>query len=144
MVVQMIEMCCKVCEIGVFLKVVKNMLVLCVVVGIEFEVVKDVLIGLLLYVFLIEEFGVVGCLIKEFVKGNDKLKVKVVFVEGKLYLVEYVDVLVLLLIFEQVLGMFVCVLVELVLMFVCVVKVVVDQQGGGDVVVVLVDVEIVV
>lgn len=134
MVVQMIVMCKQVCEIGVFLKVVKNILVLCVVEGIEFVVVQDKLVGLLLYVFLFEEFGVVGCLIKEVVKINDKFKVKVVLIGGEVFLVSYVDVLVLLLICDQVLVMLVCVLIELVMMFVCVIKVIGDKQNGGEIV----------
>ncbi len=73
---QMTAMRKKARESGVFLKVVKNTLASRAVVGTEFEVVKDALVGPLLYAFSTEEPGAAGRLIKEFAKGNDKLKAK--------------------------------------------------------------------
>ena len=119
-------------ESGVFLKVVKNTLVSRAVAGTEFEVVKDALTGPLLYAFSTEEPGAAGRLIKEFAKGNDKLKAKVVSVEGKLFPAEHVDVLASLPTREQALAMLARVLAEPASMFARVVKAVADKQGGGE------------
>ncbi len=131
-VAQMTEMRRKARETGVFLKVVKNTLASRAVVGTEFEVVKDALTGPLLYAFSTEEPGAAGRLIKEFAKGNDKLKAKVVSVEGKLFPAEHVEVLASLPTREQALAMLARVLAEPATMFARVIKAVADQQGGGD------------
>ncbi|KRA29767.1 50S ribosomal protein L10 [Rhodanobacter sp. Root627] len=120
-------------ESGVYLRVVKNTLASRAVAGTEFEVVKDALVGPLLYAFSTEEPGAAGRLIKEFAKGNDKLKAKVVSVEGKLLPAEHVDVLAALPTREQALAMLARVLAEPATMFARVVKAVADQQGGGEV-----------
>jgi large subunit ribosomal protein L10 len=129
---QMTAMRKKARESGVFLKVVKNTLAARAVVGTEFEVVKDALTGPLLYAFSTEEPGAAGRLIKEFAKGNDKLKAKVVSVEGKLLPAEHVEVLASLPTREQALAMLARVLAEPASMFARVVKAVADKQGGGD------------
>lgn len=131
-VAQMTEMRRKARETGVFLKVVKNTLASRAVVGTDFEVVKDALTGPLLYAFSTEEPGAAGRLIKEFAKGNDKLKAKVVSVEGKLFPAEHVDVLASLPTREQALAMLARVLAEPASMFARVIKAVADQQGGGN------------
>lgn len=131
---QMTAMRKKARESGVFLKVVKNTLASRAVVGTEFEVVKDVLTGPLLYAFSTEEPGAAGRLIKEFAKGNDKLKAKVVSVEGKLFPASHVEVLASLPTREQALAMLARVLAEPASMFARVVKAVADKQGGGEVV----------
>lgn len=120
-------------ESGVFLKVVKNTLASRAVVGTEFEVVKDALVGPLLYAFSMEEPGAAGRLIKEFAKSNDKLKAKIVSWEGQLLPAEHVDVLASLPTREQALAMLARVLAEPATMFARVVKAVADQQGGGEV-----------
>lgn len=120
-------------ESSVYLKVVKNTLASRAVVGTEFEVVKDALVGPLLYAFSMEEPGSAGRLIKEFAKGNDKLKAKIVAWEGKLLPAEHVDVLAALPTREQALAMLARVLAEPATMFARVVKAVADQQGGGEV-----------
>ncbi|MCX7513862.1 50S ribosomal protein L10 [Frateuria sp. STR12] len=130
---QMTAMRKKARESGVFLKVVKNTLVSRAVAGTEFEVVKDVLTGPLLYAFSTEEPGAAGRLIKEFSKTNDKLKPRLVAVEGKLLPAEHVDVLAALPTREQALAMLARVLAEPATMFARVVKAVADQQGGGEV-----------
>ena len=132
-VAQMTAMRKKARESGVFLKVVKNTLVSRAVAGTEFEVVKDALTGPLLYAFSTEEPGAAGRLIKEFAKGNDKLKAKIVSVEGKLLPAEHVDVLAALPTREQALAMLARVLAEPATMFARVIKAVADQQGGGEV-----------
>lgn len=129
---QMTAMRKKARESGVYLKVVKNTLASRAVVGTGFEVVKDALTGPLLYAFSTEEPGAAGRLIKEFAKGNDKLKAKVVSVEGKLLPAAHVDVLASLPTREQALAMLARVLAEPASMFARVVKAVADKQGGGD------------
>ena len=129
---QMTAMRKKARETGVFLKVAKNTLASRAVVGTEYECVKDVLVGPLLYAFSKEEPGAAGRLIKEFAKGNDKLKPKVVAVGGQQYPASHVDVLASLPTLEQALGMLARVLAEPAAMFARAVKAVADKQGGGE------------
>jgi len=129
---QMTAMRKKARETGVFLKVVKNTLASRAVAGTEFEVVKDALVGPLLYAFSTEEPGAAGRLIKEFAKTNDKLKAKVVSVEGKLLPAAHVDVLASLPTREEALAMLARVLAEPAAMFARAVKAVADKQGGGE------------
>ena len=119
-------------ESGVFLKVVKNTLASRAVIGTDYEVVKDALTGPLLYAFSMEEPGAAGRLIKEFSKGNDKLKAKVVAVGDKLYPASHVDVLAALPTRDQALAMLARVLSEPAAMFARAVKAVADKQGGGE------------
>lgn len=119
-------------ESGVFLKVVKNTLASRAVTGTDYEVVKDELTGPLLYAFSMEEPGAAGRLIKEFSKGNDKLKAKVVAVGDKLYPASHVDVLAALPTRDQALAMLARVLSEPAAMFARAVKAVADKQGGGE------------
>jgi len=130
---QMTAMRKKARETGVYLKVVKNTLASRAVEGTGFEVVKDALTGPLLYAFSTEEPGAAGRLIKEFAKGNDKLKARVVSVEGKLLPAAHVDVLASLPTREQALAMLARVLAEPASMFARAVKAVADKQGGGEV-----------
>jgi large subunit ribosomal protein L10 len=130
---QMTAMRKKARETGVFLKVVKNTLASRAVVGTEFEVVKDALTGPLLYAFSTEEPGAAGRLIKEFAKSNDKLKAKVVSVEGKLLPAAHVEVLASLPTREQALTMLARVLAEPATMLARAIKAVADKQGGGEV-----------
>jgi len=130
---QMTAMRKKARESGVFLKVVKNTLASRAVGGTEFEVVKDALTGPLLYAFSMEEPGAAGRLIKEFAKTNEKLKPRVVSVEGKLLPAAHVDVLASLPTREEALAMLARVLAEPAAMFARAVKAVADKQGGGEV-----------
>ncbi|MBN8896558.1 MAG: 50S ribosomal protein L10 [Rhodanobacter sp.] len=132
-VAQMTAMRKKARESGVYLRVVKNTLASRAVAGTEFEVVKDALVGPLLYAFSTEEPGAAGRLIKEFAKDNDKLQAKLVSVEGKLLPASHVDVLASLPTREQALAMLARVLAEPATMFARVVKAVADQRGGGEV-----------
>ena len=70
-------------ETGVYLRVVKNTLASRAVAGTDYECVKDELVGPLLYAFSTEEPGAAGRLIKEFAKGNDKLKAKPATAKGQ-------------------------------------------------------------
>lgn len=128
---QMTAMRKKAREIGVFLKVVKNTLATRAVAGTEFEGVKDALTGPLLYAFSIEEPGAAGRLIKEFSKTNDKLKAKVVAVEGKVFPAAHVDVLAALPTRDEALAMLARVLAEPAAMFARAVKAVADKQNDG-------------
>src|SRR4249919_2561278 len=129
---QMTAMRKKARETGVYLRVVKNTLASRAVAGTEFEVVKDSLVGPLLYAFSTEEPGAAGRLIKEFSKGNDKLQAKVVAVGGQLLPAAHVEVLASLPTLEQALAMLARVLAEPASMFARAVKAVADQQGGGE------------
>jgi large subunit ribosomal protein L10 len=129
---QMTAMRKKARETGVYLRVVKNTLASRAVAGTEFEVVKDSLVGPLLYAFSTEEPGAAGRLIKEFAKGNDKLQAKVVAVGGQQYPASHVDVLASLPTRDQALAMLARVLAEPAAMFARAVKAVADKQGGGD------------
>ena len=129
---QMTEMRKKARETGVYLRVVKNTLASRAVAGTEYECVKDVLVGPLLYAFSTEEPGAAGRLIKEFAKGNDKLLPKVVSVGGQLYPASHVDVLASLPTRDQALAMLARVLAEPASMFARAVKAVADKQGGGE------------
>ena len=130
---QMTAMRKKARETGVYLRVVKNTLASRAVAGTEFEVVKDSLVGPLLYAFSTEEPGAAGRLIKEFSKGNDKLQAKVVAVGGQQYPASHVDFLASLPTLEQALAMLARVLAEPAAMFARAVKAVADKQGGGEV-----------
>ncbi|QNN79409.1 50S ribosomal protein L10 [Pseudoxanthomonas mexicana] len=129
---QMTAMRKKARETGVYLKVVKNTLAVRAVVGTEFEIVQDKLVGPLLYAFSTEEPGAAGRLIKEFAKGNDKLQPKVVSVGGQLYPASHVEVLASLPTRDQALAMLARVLAEPASMFARAVKAVADKQGGGE------------
>ena len=130
---QMTAMRKKARETGVFLKVVKNTLAARAVTGTEYEVAKDSLVGPLLYAFSTEEPGAAGRLIKEFAKSNEKLKAKVVSVEGKLLPAAHVDVLASLPTRDEALAMLARVLAEPAAMFARAIKAVADKQGGGEV-----------
>ena len=129
---QMTEIRKKARETGVYLRVVKNTLASRAVAGTEYECVKDVLVGPLLYAFSTEEPGAAGRLIKEFAKGNDKLQAKVVALGGQLYPASHVDVLASLPTRDQALAMLARVLSEPAAMFARAVKAVADKQGGGE------------
>ena len=118
-------------ETGVFLKVVKNTLAARAVEGTDYAVVKDKLVGPLLYAFSLEEPGAAGRLIKDFAKGNDKLQAKVVSIGGEVFPPSHVDVLASLPTREQALAMLARVLAEPAAMFARAVKAVGEKQEGG-------------
>ncbi len=130
---QMTAMRKKARETGVYLRVVKNTLAARAVMGTEYECVKDVLVGPLLYAFSTEEPGAAGRLIKEFAKGNDKLQAKVVSMGGKLMPGSDLERLASLPTRDEALAMLARVLAEPASMFARAIRAVADQQGGGDV-----------
>jgi large subunit ribosomal protein L10 len=119
-------------ETGVFLKVAKNTLAARAVEGTDYAVVKDALVGPLLYAFSLEEPGAAGRLIKDFAKTNDKLQAKVVSIGGELFPASHVEVLASLPTREQALAMLARVLAEPAAMFARAVKAVGEKQEGGD------------
>src|SRR5690606_37610444 len=90
---------------GVFLKLAKNTLVSRAVEGTGYECIKDSLTGPLLYAFSQEDPGAAGRLIKDFAKGNDKLKSRLVSLGGQMYPGTHVDVLASLPTRDQALAM---------------------------------------
>ena len=97
---------------GVYVKVAKNTLVRRAVAGTEYECVEAQLAGPLLYAFSTEDPGAAGRLVKEFLKGNDALKPRLVAIGGKAYPASHVDVLASLPTREQALSMLLSVLVQ--------------------------------
>ncbi|MEF2147467.1 50S ribosomal protein L10 [Luteimonas sp. FXH3W] len=120
-------------EEGVFLKVIKNTLAARAVEGTDYEVVKDSMVGPLLYAFSTEEPGAAGRVIKEFAKGNDKLIAKFVVVGGTAYPASHVEVLASLPTRDQALSMLLSVLVEPATRVARVVKAIGDklEEGGA-------------
>ena len=97
---------------GVFLKVAKNTLVERAVEGTDYGCVQGALTGPLLYAFSQEDPGAAGRLVKEFAKGNDKLKARIVAIGGKVYPGTHVDVLASLPTREQALSMLLSVMIQ--------------------------------
>ena len=95
-----------------FLKVAKNTLVRRAVEGTDYVNAADQLVGPLMYAFSVEDPGAAGRLIKEFAKGNDKLKAKLVAIGGQIYPGTHVDVLASLPTREQALAMLAGVLAQ--------------------------------
>jgi large subunit ribosomal protein L10 len=69
---------------GVYLRVVKNTLARRAIQGTDFECMQDGLVGPLVLAFSQEDPGAAARVMKDFVKTNDKLVVKLVSVSGKL------------------------------------------------------------
>lgn len=104
-VAQLTELRVKARQGGVFVKVAKNSLVRRAVEGTDYQCVADALTGPLLYAFSKDDPGAAGRLIKEFSKGNDKLKPRLVAVGGQMYPATHVDNLAELPTLDQALGM---------------------------------------
>ena len=118
-------------ESGVYLRVVKNTLASRAVAGTEFECVQDALVGPLLYAFSTEEPGAAGRLIKEFAKGNDKLKAQVVSMGGKLMKGSDLDMLASLPTRDQAIAMFLRLLSEPATQVARVIKAIGEQKEGA-------------
>ena len=97
---------------GVYVKVAKNTLVSRAVEGTDYECVKETLTGPLLYAFSKEDPGAAGRLIKDFAKGNEALKARLVAIGGKAYPASHVDVLASLPTRDQALSMLLSVMVQ--------------------------------
>ncbi|MEW7976100.1 MAG: 50S ribosomal protein L10 [Candidatus Sedimenticola endophacoides] len=81
---QMTQLRVKARESGVYLRVVKNTLARRAVEGTDFECMKDGLTGPLVLAFSQEDPGCAARVIKDFVKTNDKLVVKLVSIGGRM------------------------------------------------------------
>ncbi len=71
-------------EQGVYLRIVKNTLARRAVEGTSFECMQEGLVGPLVLAFSLEDPGAAARVLQDFVKGNEKLQVKVVSIGGKL------------------------------------------------------------
>jgi len=80
--------------------------------GTDFDVIKDDLVGPLLYAFSMEDPGAAARLIKDYAKTNEKLKAKLVSIGGQKYPASHVDVLASLPTRDQALSMLLSVMVE--------------------------------
>lgn len=69
---------------GVYMRVVRNTLARRALEGTQFACIQDKLVGPLLLAFSHEDPGAAARLIKEFVKTNDKLKVKALAIDSQL------------------------------------------------------------
>jgi large subunit ribosomal protein L10 len=72
-------------EEGIFLKVIRNTLAKRALAGTKFECMQDGLVGPLLFAFSNDEPGSAAKVIRDFAKSNDKLIVKLVSLDGKLF-----------------------------------------------------------
>ena len=88
---QMTELRAKAREQGVYLRVIKNTLARRAVEGTGFECIKDSLVGPLVLGFSQEDPGAAARVIKDFVKVNKEMEVKVVALSGKLLTVNDLD-----------------------------------------------------
>ena len=71
-------------EAGVYLRVVRNTLARKAFENTNFECMRDGLVGPLVLAFSNEEPGSAARVVRDFAKGNDKLVVKLVVLEGEL------------------------------------------------------------
>ncbi len=69
---------------GVYLRVVRNTLARIAVEGTEFECVKGALVGSLVLAFSREAPGAAARLVRDYIKENNKLEVKLLSISGKL------------------------------------------------------------
>jgi len=104
-VAQLTELRQKARQAKVFVKVAKNTLARRAVEGTDYAVVKDALVGPMLYAFSEEDPGAAGRLVKEFSKANEKLIPKVVAIGGQMFPGSHVEKLASLPTREQALSM---------------------------------------
>ena len=71
-------------EAGVYLKVVRNTLARRALENTQFECMRDNLVGPLLLVFSNDEPGSAAKVVRNFVKSNEKLEVKLISLDGNL------------------------------------------------------------
>ena len=83
-VAQMTDLRRKARASGVYLRVVKNSLARRAVTGTDFECMQEGLVGPLVLAFSQEDPGAAARLVKDFVKTNEKLQVKLVSFGGQL------------------------------------------------------------
>ncbi len=76
---------------GVYLRVVRNTLARRAVEGTEFECMREGLVGPLLLAFAGEEPGSAARVVRDFAKGNERLVVRLVAINGELVPAERID-----------------------------------------------------
>jgi len=81
---ELTELRSKARETGVYLKVVKNTLAKRALEGTPYECMRDGLVGPLMLAFSQEDPGSAARLVKDFVKQNDLLAVKMISIGGEL------------------------------------------------------------
>ena len=90
---------------NVELRVIRNTLAKRAFAETDYACVEDVLVGLSLFAFSMEDPGAAARLFKDFAKANDSFEVKALSVSGQLLGKEQIDVLANLPTLEQALGM---------------------------------------
>lgn len=90
---------------NVYLRVVKNTLVRRAVEGTSFECMKDGLTGPLVMAFSMEDPGAAARIIKDFVKANPKMEVKLVSISGRLLPASDLETLAKMPTYEQALSL---------------------------------------
>ena len=88
---QMTELRAQARRAGVSLQVVRNTLAKKAFSGTSFECVSEKLVGPMILAFSLEAPGAAARLIKDFSKGNERLKIIALSVGGKLYGPEHLD-----------------------------------------------------
>lgn len=82
---QMTELRAKARDGGVYLRVVKNTLARRAIKGTDLECMQEGLVGPMLLAFSMEDPGAAARVIKDFVKANQALQVKVVAMGGQMF-----------------------------------------------------------
>lgn len=90
---------------GVYLRVIKNTLARRAVEGTDFACMQEGLTGPLILAFSMDDPGAAARVIKDFVKGHDRLVVKLVSVSGKLLGPGHLEALAKLPTYEQAVSM---------------------------------------
>lgn len=90
---------------GVYLRVIKNTLARRAVAGTEFECMSDGLVGPLVLAFSQEDPGAAARVIKDFVKGHDKLKVTMLAISGKVLAASELETLAKMPTYDQAISM---------------------------------------
>ena len=91
-------------EAGVYMRVVRNTLLIRSVEGSDFECMKDVFVGPTLIAFSNEHPGAAARLFKEFAKGNDKFSIKGGAFQGEFIPAAQIDRLATLPTYEEALA----------------------------------------
>ena len=97
-------------EAGVYVRVVKNSLARRAVEGTEFECMQEGMVGPLVLAFSQSDPGSAARVIKDFVKENKQLEVKLISIGGKLLPPEDIDVLAKMPTYDQAISMFMAVM----------------------------------
>lgn len=92
-------------ENQVYLRVVRNTLLKRALAGTEYECLYDALVGPTLLAFSKENPGAAARIMKDFSKGNDRLQVKALAVNGQMLSADRIDVLATLPTYDQAISL---------------------------------------